>query len=65
LTGLAARPTTAQALAQRAWIIPDSAGRLENNAVNQELCVHAMTVGKWRRRFVDKRAVGQLDRGWP
>ncbi len=61
LTALAARPKTAQALAQRARIILACAAGLENKAVSQELGVHAMTVGKWRRRFLDQRIEGLRD----
>jgi len=61
LTTLAARPKTAQALAQRARIILACAEGLENKAVGQELGVHAMTVGKWRRRFLDQRVEGLHD----
>ena len=52
LTVLAARPKTAQALAQRARIILACAEGLENKAVSRQLAVHAMTVGKWRRRSI-------------
>ena len=55
LTALAARPKTAQALAQRARIILACAEGLENKAVGQRLGVHPHTVGKWRRRFLDQR----------
>ena len=54
LTALAARPKTAQALAQRARIILACAEGVENKAVSEKLGVHAMTVGKWRRRFLDR-----------
>jgi FixJ family two-component response regulator len=52
LTVLASRPKTAQALAQRARIILACAEGHENKTVSSELGVHAMTVGKWRRRFL-------------
>src|SRR4051794_27829278 len=58
LTVLAGRPKTAQALAHRARIILACAEGLENKAVGQELGVHAMTIGKWRRRFLDQRVEG-------
>jgi len=65
LTALAARPKTAQALAQRARIIVACAEGVENKAVSQELGVHAMTVGKWRCRFLDQRVEGLRDEPRP
>jgi transposase len=65
LTALAARPKTAQALAQHARIILACAEGLENKAVSQQLGVHAMTVGKWRRRFLDQRVEGLRDEPRP
>jgi transposase len=65
LAALAARPKTAQALAQRARIILACAEGLENKAVSQQLGVHAMTVGKWRRRFLDQRVEGLRDEPRP
>src|SRR3954454_10763918 len=65
LTALAARPKTAQALAQRARIILACAEGLENKAVSRQLGVHAMTLGKWRRRFLDQRVEGLRDEPRP
>jgi len=65
LTALAARPKTAQALAQRARIVLACAGGLENKMVSLQLGVHAMTVGKWRRRFLDQRVDGLRDEPRP
>lgn len=65
LTVLAGRPKTAQALAQRARIILACAEGLENKAVSRQLDVHAMTVGKWRRRFLDQRVEGLRDEPRP
>jgi transposase len=61
LAAFAARPKTAQALAQRARIILACAEGLENKAVSRQLDVHAMTVGKWRRRFLEQRVEGLRD----
>lgn len=61
LTALSGRPKTTQALAQRARIILACAEGLENKAVSRQLDVHAMTVGKWRRRFLDQRVEGLRD----
>jgi len=65
LTRLAARPKTAQALAQRSRIILSCAEGLENKAVSHQLGVHAMTVGKWRRRFLEQRIEGLRDEPRP
>jgi len=65
LTALAARPKTAQALAERARIILTCAEGLENKAVGQRLGVHAQTVGKWRRRFLAQRIEGLRDEPRP
>src|SRR5215208_3513018 len=61
LTALAARPKTAQVLAQRARIVLACADGLENKMASLQLGVHAMTVGKWRRRFLDQRVEGLRD----
>jgi transposase len=65
LTSLAARPKIAQALALRARIILACADGLENKAVSHQLGVHAMTVGKWRRRFLVQRVEGLRDEPRP
>ena len=65
LAALAARPKTAQALAQRARIILACANGLENKVVSRQLGIHAMTVGKWRRRFLDQRVEGLRDEPRP
>lgn len=65
LASLAARPKTAQALALRARIILTCADGLENKAVSHQLGVHAMTVGKWRRRFLAQRVEGLRDEPRP
>jgi transposase len=61
LQSLAARRNTAQALALRARIVLACATGDENRAVAIRLGVHPMTVGKWRRRFVEQRQDGLLD----
>ena len=65
LTALAARLQTAQALAQRARIILAGAAGLENKVVSHQLGVHAMTVGKGRRRFLAQRVEGLRDEPRP
>lgn len=61
LTAMASRPKTALASAQRARIVLTCADGLENKAVARLLDVHAMTVGKWRRRFLAQRVEGLRD----
>src|SRR3978361_2149228 len=65
LTALAARPKRAQVLAQRARIVLAGAGGEENKMGSRQLGVHAMTVGKWRRRFLDQRVDGLRDEPRP
>lgn len=59
------RRTTAQGLALRARIVLECARGQPNKAVAKELGVMPATVGKWRRRFVDKRLDGLLDEPRP
>ena len=65
LTALALRPQTAQALAQRAWVVLACAEGLGNKAVGQQLGLHAHTIGKWRRRFLAQRLEGLRDEPRP
>lgn len=60
-----ARRKTGQALAQRARIILMAAGGATNQEVAQRERLNAHTVGKWRRRFVDKGVDGLLDEPRP
>jgi transposase len=57
----ARRPTTAQALAQRARVILGCAANETNTRVARQLRLTKQTVGKWRSRFLDKRLDGLLD----
>lgn len=59
------RPTTAQALAQRARIVLASASGKSNTVVSAELGLAKPTVGKWRSRFVVRRLDGLLDEPRP
>lgn len=59
------RPTTAQALAQRARIILASVAGKTNTLVAFELGITKQTVGKWRARFVEQRLDGLLDEPRP
>src|SRR5262245_14209906 len=61
----ARRPTTAQALAQRARIVLRAAADKTNTQVARELCLTKQTVGKWRSRFITKRLDGLLDEPRP
>ena len=55
------RPTTAQALAQRARVVLECAGDETNTRVARKLRLTKQTVGKWPSRFLDKRLDGLLD----
>lgn len=61
LSALAARRNTAQALALRARIVLGCATGAENQQVAADLEVDQTTVGKWRRRFVERRMDGLHD----
>jgi transposase len=61
----ARRPTTAQALAQRARIVLKCAAGGSNQAVARDIGVTRLTVGRWRQRFVRKRLDGLLDEPRP
>ena len=61
LKQLSSRRKTAQALALRARIILECARGLENQEVAADLAISKNTVGKWRRRFVERRMEGLHD----
>lgn len=65
LTGIANRRRTAQGLARRARIVLLAAEGLENQDICAELDVDANTVGKWRRRFAERRVDGLYDEPRP
>jgi transposase len=65
LEGLARRRTTAKGLARRARIVLAAADGLENKAIVERLGVDANTVGKWRRRFAERRLDGLCDEPRP
>ena len=60
-----ARRTTAQALAMRARVVVACAEGGFDGEVARRLGVNRTTVGKWRRRFLEKRADGLLDEPRP
>jgi transposase len=61
LTSLAARRSTAQALALRARIVLRCATGRQNKQVAADLQIDQTTVGKWRRRFAEHRIDGLRD----
>ena len=61
LEGLARRRKTAQGLARRARIVLAAADGLENQAIVERVGAAANTVGKWRRRFAERRLDGLYD----
>src|SRR5262244_399293 len=65
LEGLAGRRRTAQGLARRARIVLLAAEGLENKEICTALDVDPNTVGKWRRRYAERRFDGLLDELWP
>src|SRR4051794_30748118 len=61
----ASRPTSTQRLASRARIVLACAEGLDNQAVAARLRVNTVTVGKWRRRFLEGRLEGLSDEPRP
>ena len=59
------RRKTSQALSLRARIVLGCAAGASNTAVANHLRVTVQTVGKWRRRFLEKRLDGLLDEPRP
>ena len=65
LEGYTQRRKTAQAVALRARIVLGCASGLSNKAVAARERVTVQTVGKWRRRFVERGLDGLLDEPRP
>ncbi len=65
LEGLARRRRTAQGLARRARIVLLAAEGLENKVIAARLGAAQDTVGKWRRRFAERRLDGLYDEPRP
>lgn len=65
LEGLASRRRTAQGLAQRARIVLLAGEGIENKEICARVGASPNTVGKWRRRFADRRMDGLLDEPRP
>jgi transposase len=61
LSALASRRKTAQALALRARIVLACAEGAQNKQVAADLGLDKATVGRWRRRFVERRIDGLHD----
>lgn len=61
LSALASRRKTAQALAMRSRIVLACAEGAQNKQVAGDLGLDEATVGKWRRRFVERRMDGLHD----
>ena len=65
LGSLASRRRTAQGLAQRARIVLLAAEGVENKDICERVGASPNTVGKWRRRFAERRMEGLLDEPRP
>src|SRR6266568_1792206 len=65
LEGLASRRRTAQGLARRARIVLAAAAGLENQVIARTVGADENTVGKWRRRFAERRIEGLHDEPRP
>ena len=65
LTRFRRRRTSARALSQRAWIVLLAAEGLTNVAIAKQVGTTRETVGKWRKRFVERRVDGLLDEPKP
>lgn len=65
LAALLSRRTTAQALALRARIVLACASGAQNKEVAAELGIVQATVGKWRRRFIERGIDGLYDEPKP
>ena len=61
----ARRPKSPHSLAQRSRIVLACADGLDSVAVAERVGVHQATVGKWRRRFLERRLDGLIDEPRP
>jgi transposase len=65
LESLRSRRRTAQGLARRARIALTAAAEMENRIIAEVVGADEKTVGKWRRRFAERRADGLNDEPRP
>jgi len=65
LTRWSRRPKSPHSLAQRSRIVLECAKGADNVAVAAKLDVNQATVGKWRRRFLERRLDGMVDEPRP
>lgn len=61
----ATRPKSTQQVAQRVRIVLTCADGLDNQAVAAKLGVTKQKVGRWRRRFIERRLEGLVDQPRP
>jgi transposase len=65
LEGLAGRRRTAQGLARRARIVLAASDGMENKTIARLVGADENTIGKWRRRFAERRLAGLYDEPRP
>lgn len=65
LEGLTRRRKTARGMAMRAEIVLRAARGESNLAISQRMAVHRLTVGRWRKRFFERRLDGLYDEPRP
>ena len=61
----ARRPKSPHSLAERSRIVLACADGLDSVVVAERVGVHQATVGKWRRRFLERRLDGLIDEPRP
>ena len=59
------RPKTPMSVAQRARIVLLAADGLNNNVVADKVGVNQATVGKWRKRYLERGVDGLIDEPRP
>jgi transposase len=65
LTRWSRRPKSPHSLSQRSWIVLLCADGLDSVLVAGRVGVHQATVGKWRKRFLERRLDGLIDEPRP